>query len=110
MTFALLAPASTLSPSEITGVRHLASEGDVAAQVRLDRWIMEGKIAGAHPADAVTWFRHAAVLGSAEGRHELGLALYTGRGVPKDAGQAVALFRQAADAGYPPAGEFVASV
>jgi uncharacterized protein len=55
------------------------------------------------PADALTWYKKAAQLGSLDAETDIALLYANGKGVPRDSAQAVVWFRRAADGGDPSA-------
>ncbi len=75
-----------------------AEKGDPQAQYWVGfQYFMPG--ATQNLADAVKWFRKAAVQGHAEAQSQLGVCLTEGCGVAKGAGEGVRWFRRAAEQG-----------
>ena len=77
----------------------LAEQGDANAQT----WLARAYLAGDNIKDGIAWLRKAADQNNMEAQVLLGLAHFSGRGVDKDAMEAVKWLRPAAEKGYPKA-------
>ncbi len=77
-----------------------AKQGDVKAQVRLGLMYHDGKGVSRNYAEAVNWYRLAAIKGDAEAQSDLAVMYYDGKGVSRDYAEAVNWFRQAAKKNY----------
>ncbi len=76
-----------------------ANAGDADAQYSLGRMYDPGTGSAKDFAQAVAWYRKAALQGNAGAQDSLGYMYASGRGVAQDDVQAAAWFRKAADQG-----------
>lgn len=86
-------------------LQDLALRGHLDAMCLLGTVWMEGrsKAIGADPPKACLWLRRAADLGHRQANYEMGVALYTGEGVPENESLAAEYFERAASMGHPAA-------
>ena len=85
--------------SSLEAWQPLAGAGDVAAQVALAGLYMSGLGVARDPAEAVLWYRRAALAGDPVAQLNLGDLYGRGQGVPRDPLEAYAWFSLAADQG-----------
>ncbi len=86
-------------PGYLQALRQLADRGSTAAMMFLARLYTNGTGVTADAAEAVSWFKKAALAGSTNGMLLYGDALATGRGAIKDTADAQRWIRKSADAG-----------
>src|SRR5262249_22732747 len=75
-------------PSEFSGLRKLAEQGDPAAQFAMGARYATGEEVKQDYAEAVRWFNMAAERGHIVAQDTLGAYYWAGRGVPKDVSKA----------------------
>jgi len=95
------APAVELGTETLREVREKASQGDVAAQLKLAECYYNGHGVDRNYAVAVQWYRNAAEGGSAEAACRVGESYVLGNGVEVNYLNACNWFRSAAQAGHP---------
>ena len=94
------AGVSLADKASIVRLMILAELGDVQSQSDLGDAYYRGEGVPKGAAQAVVWYRKAAVKGSPGGQNGLGNAYYYGQGVPRSAVQAIRWYRQAAEQGF----------
>lgn len=87
---ALPLPVGTLQPDPVQAAR----------EYRLGLAYSDGSGVATDPASALTHFKRAARLGSADGAYRVGMAYLTGQGVEQDPAQAATWFQPAVEAGH----------
>lgn len=92
--------ASQLTLDDLPRLIRNAEAGNVMAQTTLGLAYRDGPIYWRSNPKAVHWYQAAADQGFAIAQDELGQMYYLGRGVDKDVGRSIELFKQAAAAGY----------
>ncbi len=76
--------ATPSTAETIVDVLDRASEGDTASQIELAEMLRLGRGAKKDEAEAVRWYRAAAVTGNADAQAMLAAMHYSGRGTPQD--------------------------
>lgn len=87
-----------------------AKQGDAEAQFNLGWSYANGQGVPKDKAEAVKWFRKAALQGSAKAQFYLGSSYLQGEGVQKDEAAAVTWYRKAAEQGYAEAQFYLGSM
>jgi TPR repeat protein len=82
--------------SDVDEIRARANKGDAEAQTTYGNMFASGRGISQDDAQAVAWFRKAAVQGNAFAQNALGTMYLNGRGVSQDYVQTVAWYRKAA--------------
>jgi len=101
--FSIVLVGMILSDSPIfaqAGLRDMAENGYVRAQVALGGAYLKGETVQKNSVEAVKWFRRAADQGNAEGQVLLALQIIKGDGVPRDDVEAYKWIVLATDQGY----------
>jgi uncharacterized protein len=81
-------------------IRPLAERGDAAAQTELADMYYSGRGVPQANAEAVKWYRRAALQGHPAAQHMLALSYEYGRGVVENDTEALKWLRRAAEQGY----------
>ncbi|MFO1055465.1 MAG: tetratricopeptide repeat protein [Dongiaceae bacterium] len=93
-------PAAADPAKAVAACRHLAEQGNAAAQYRLGiLYALGGRGVARDDAEAVKWYRKAAEQGLAEAANNLGIHYRAGAGIAQDDVQAVRWFRAGAEGG-----------
>lgn len=90
--------------------KHLAEEGDVAAQVNLGNLFMKGLGVKQNYVEAERWYRNAAEQNERMAQSKLGILYYHGLGVYQDKAEAARWFEKAARQGEPSAQTILATI
>ncbi len=86
--------------NNINALKILAAGGDAVAQFNLGMCYADGQGVAQNYAEAVKWYRKAAVQGHAIAQNNLGVCYKNGQGVAKNQLQAMKWYTQAAEQGY----------
>jgi TPR repeat protein len=94
------------NPTALKLFREAAGAGDTRAEEMLGQLLLNGKAGAQDPAEAANWFKKAADSGKtgdeyvATAQFNLAALYFSGRGLPKDADQALKYYTKSADNGF----------